>query len=63
MKLFFILLLIINLVFFVVMQSASDENANVDRVPLINPEKIKLLPSHVSCIEWGGFVGTDLLQA
>lgn len=63
MKLFFILLLIVNLVFFVVIQSASDENANTDPVPLLNPEKIKLLPSHVPCIEWGGFVGTDLLQA
>lgn len=63
MKLFFILLLIVNLVFFVVIQSASDENTNVDPVPLLNPEKIKLLPSHVPCIEWGGFVGTDLLQA
>ena len=63
MKLFFILLLIVNLVLFVVIQSASDENTNVGPVPLLNPEKIKLLPSHVPCIEWGGFVGTDLLQA
>ncbi len=63
MKLFLILLLIVNLIFFVVIQSASDENSNIAPVPLLNPEKIKLLPSHVPCIEWGGFVGTDLLQA
>ena len=63
MKLFFILLLIVNLVFLVVIQFVSDENANTDPVALLNPEKIKLLPSHVPCIEWGGFVGTDLLQA
>ncbi|MDH5552666.1 MAG: hypothetical protein OEX82_04975 [Nitrosomonas sp.] len=63
MKLFFILLLIVNLVLLVVIHSASDENASVAPVSLLNPEKIKLLPSHVPCIEWGGFVGTDLLQA
>lgn len=63
MKLFFILLLIANLIFFVVIQSVSDENANINPIPSLNPEKIKLLPSHVHCIEWGGFVGTDLLQA
>ncbi len=62
MKLFFILLLIVNLFFFVI-QSPSDENTNIDTMPLLNPEKIKLLPSCVHCIEWGGFVGTDLLQA
>ena len=63
MKLFFILLLIVNLVFFVVIQSISDENANVDPIPSLNSEKINLLPSHVHCIEWSGFIGTDLLQA
>ncbi len=63
MKLFLILLLIVNLIFFVVIQLVLDENANVDPIPLLNSEKIKLLPSHVHCIEWGGFVGTDLLQA
>ena len=63
MKLFFILLLIVNLIFFGVIQSASDEHTNVAPIPQLNPEKIILLPSHVPCIEWGGFVGTDLLQA
>ncbi len=63
MKLFFILLLIANLIFFVVIQSVSDKNTNVNPMPLLNSEKIKLLSSHVHCIEWGGFVGTDLLQA
>lgn len=63
MKLFFILLLIINLVFFVVIQSVSDEDASMESLHVLNPEKIKLLSSHVHCIEWGGFVGTDLLQA
>ena len=63
MKLFFILLLIDNMVFFAVIQSVSDDGANIAPVSLLNPEKIKLLPFHVPCIEWGGFVGTDLLQA
>lgn len=64
MKIFFILLLIINSIFIIAVQSRSD-NVLVDTVALmqVNPEKIKSYSSHVSCLQWGGFVGTDLLKA
>lgn len=63
MKIFFILLLIVNLIFFFVIQSEPDEDVSIDAIPVLNPGKIKLLSSHLHCLEWGGFVGTDLLQA
>lgn len=30
---------------------------------LRNAEKIKVLPNHVPCLEWGGFYGNDLKRA
>ncbi|MDP1559701.1 MAG: SPOR domain-containing protein [Nitrosomonas sp.] len=64
MKVAFILLLIINVVLILTVQSRSDNIQN-DAIASaqVNPERIKLLPSHIKCLQWSGFIGTDLLQA
>lgn len=55
MKIIFILLLIINIAYPVGMQFYAIEQNSTNRLPLIHPEKIILLPGYENCLEWGNF--------
>ncbi len=47
MKVLFFLLLVVNLVFVLYIQSASDFNSSTQLPPELQPEKIKMLPGPV----------------
>jgi len=60
-KFVFFLLLIMNVLLLIMMQFNSSDQPSSEQVPiLLKTEKIKLLPSHVPCLEWGNFFGKDL---
>lgn len=60
MKIVFFLLLFMNVLLLIMMQFNSDQPSNEQVPTLLKTEKIKLLPSHVPCLEWGDFFGEDL---
>lgn len=56
MKIVFILLLIINIVYVIGLQLYSNrEGATTSTATLLNPEQIILLPAQENCLEWGNF--------
>lgn len=55
--------MIVNVVFVVIIHFSADNQANIKTPRLLNSEKIKLLPTRVSCLEWGDFFGNDLRRA
>lgn len=71
MKALFFLLLSANVVFALYIQSGPKPSRNTPLPAEIHPEKIRLLPitetapalAAPACLEWGGFIGTDLQRA
>ena len=71
MKALFFLLLFANVVFALYIQSGLKPSHNTPLPAEIHPEKIRLLPiaetaptlAAPACLEWGGFIGTDLQRA
>ncbi len=60
MKTIFLSLLIINILFAVTMFFLSNQPHRDAESPVVNPEKIILLPASVRCIEWGEFSEQNL---
>ncbi|MEI8385308.1 MAG: SPOR domain-containing protein [Nitrosomonadaceae bacterium] len=71
MKVLFFLLLFANVAFALYTQSGLKPSHNAPLPAEIHPEKIRLLPvtetaptlAAPACLEWGGFIGTDLQRA
>lgn len=60
MRIFFFLLVLTNILFLIIQSELND--ANKLSVAELYPEKIKLLPSQVTCLIWSDLFGVDLLN-
>jgi hypothetical protein len=59
MKIFFFLLLLVNIVFLMIIQLESNQTNKV-HITQSYLEEIRLLPSRVACLKWGNLFGIDL---
>ncbi|SDY78700.1 SPOR domain-containing protein [Nitrosomonas sp. Nm58] len=59
MKIFFFLLLLVNIVFLMIIQLESNRTNKV-HITQSYLEEIRLLPSRVACLKWGNLFGIDL---
>ncbi|PTN11703.1 SPOR domain-containing protein [Nitrosomonas aestuarii] len=63
MKAIFPFLLLTNILFAIAMYYQSNQQNRKSVSPVMNPEKIILLPAEESCIKWGTFSGQSLSLA
>lgn len=60
MRIFFFMLVLTNILFLIIQSELNDTKKL--SVAELYPEKIKLLPSQVTCLIWGDLFGVDLLN-
>ena len=63
MKIFYYLLLFTNIILLVIIAITEFNSSKINKAIEHQPEKIKLLPSQVACMEWRNLYGTSLQHA
>lgn len=63
MKIFYYLLLFTNIILLVMIAITEFNSSKTNKAIEHQPEKIKLLPSQVACLEWRNLYGTSLQHA